>query len=664
MNKETICLYGGYMNFPVDKIKKYDEESIITDSLGGSDSWFIYMANSMRNAGFDVTVVCDCERYHLTKNGIKFCPLKDAYMFLHGTRFRYLISNDEYVGLKFFDAEIKIMMVHGNTFKVFDDTDRAVFSENDYYRICYLSEFQKRRFIEEYGLQETWKFQKVRIGIDWGLYDDANLYDKKNKMVWSSHKTRGLGFFIENIFPLIRQRVPDFELEFCSYLDETNGLYDNIEGVTNLGQLTKQELANKQKEAKIWVYPNTGVFDDGKLAGETFCLTCVENVAAGNAVIVADKHGFSDTLSGYSGFVGTDLFDEDSWVMEDEGKRKRFAEVLAERAVDLLLDEEYRQRLVNESHEICKQYTFDNALIDIIKVIKKGYYRTDLSEYMVDTVKTRMVFHWWIPSVKPRHYHKINELHLECLKNYNTRFNESIMVLSCDDLSDPYIEEFKRKIYDIGLTGDIHIKIVENNIIYREAITYNNEILFKMDELDGITFFAHNKGTSRYDMDNHDKEELLKQWIVFMYFMNLEDFNHVRHHLSTPVALCYGTMLYHNNDNTFYFNKHNWAYLGSFQWLNTKKIFDYIGKKKTSYDPADAELYIPNYIPFNTEMVRSYFTCYAEYPFNEDHWMNLYESRKLFEETISQQATDEHLTLFYDFYKRLISNNQNLQFGV
>lgn len=654
MNKETICLYGGYMYYPIDKIKQFNFDSIEKDALGGSDSWLVYTAEELSKIGFDVSVVCDCGKYHITENGTKYYPVYDSHWLLKDTKFRYLISNDEFGGLTFYNAEVKIMMVHSNGFKVFESEDRNRFTEDAYYKICYLSEFQKQRFIEQYGLTQEWKFNKVRIGIDWNLYTDTNQYVKKNKMVWSSHKSRGLGFFIEKVFPLIRQQVPDFELEFCSYLDETDGVYDNIEGIVNLGQLTKHELANKQKEAKIWVYPNTGVFEGGVLAGETFCLTCVENVAAGNAVVVANKHGFSDTLNGYSGFVGDDLFDDNSWVMSDEGKQNEFAKVLAERAVELLLNEEYRNALVNELYDICKQYTFENSLYDFLNVMKKKNSRLDFSEYMVDNLKTRLVFHWWIPQVKTPMYHKINDLHLACLKYYNNRFNETVMVLSCDDTNDTYVEVFKKKIFDLGIRGDIQIKIIKNNHIYREGVTYNDEIMHKLDKLDGITFFGHNKGTSKYITDKGDFERLLL-WNNAMYYMNLDNFNHVRHHMSETFSLCYGTFLFINQTKQFRLNENDWCYLGSFQWINTKKLYDYIGGNKSGYDTGDAEMFIPSKVPFHTDRVRSYrFTRFVNECFNVNKDLN--EGTEFFYNLLNSISYGEHLENFYEFHTKMCSD--------
>lgn len=601
---ESICLYGGYIYYPKEYLVKFDENSIINGSIGGAESWLIYSADMFAKAGFTVTVVCDCEKYHFSETGVEYVPVKDSFNILKDRHFRYLISNREFSGMFYYKSDLKLIMLHNMDFDLFDEEDKSIFNEDSYFSICYLSEYQKKQIINKHGLKQTHKLYKVIQGIDWSLY--GYKVQKKNKMVWSSNKRRGLKYFIENVFPLIKREIPDFELDVCTYLDEFNGEYEGIDGVNMLGTLNKRELALKQCESKIWVYPNTGKLDNGDLFGETFCLSAVENAAAGNAIIVANKHGFSDTLCGYEGFVGDECFDDDLDFIANDEKLTDFANILAERAIMLLRDEEYRKHLANNARDICSQYTFENAIKYWICLLKMSYGRCNLSEYMVDELNTRMVFHIWVPVIKTTFYENLNKVHFSCIRRFKDRFKESVIVISAEDVKDPYIEKIKQDIYSLGLPGNITIKIKQNSMLYREAVTFNDEIMFKMDKLDGITFFSHNKGTSRYEFSLGCFRNLVR-WVTYMYYMNLNDFNQVRHHLSTPFSVTYGTLLYkYEYERDVRINENGWCYLGSLQWINTKKLYELYGRNKTVYDTSDAEMFIPNNFVFDEEKFRSF----------------------------------------------------------
>lgn len=91
-------------------------------------------------------------------------------------------------------------------------------------------------------------------------------------------------------------------------------------GITDLGKIGQNKLAELQREADVWAYPL-----DAMSATESGCITAVENAAAGNPVITTD----CDCMASEFGRIGriVDMpFDEDNFY---------------EAVKDVLTDEDY-----------------------------------------------------------------------------------------------------------------------------------------------------------------------------------------------------------------------------------------------------------------------------------------------------------------------------------
>jgi glycosyltransferase involved in cell wall biosynthesis len=100
----------------------------------------------------------------------------------------------------------------------------------------------------------------------------------------------------------------------------------------------KAELAKLQCEAKVWVYPTW--------FHETFCISAVENAAAGNALIYSDIGGLKTTIGGagivippdgiisnrtgdYPDAVATDIINATVSLLTDEQRREHYAALAA-----------------------------------------------------------------------------------------------------------------------------------------------------------------------------------------------------------------------------------------------------------------------------------------------------------------------------------------------
>lgn len=356
--KGIVGIYVGGLYFPPEKMHKWDERNLYSGGIGGSEIWAIEIANKFEEDGYHCIVFADCERWHYSEKGVEYIPFNEFDDVCRYTEFKcFITSRKTYMLSENIKAEKIILMLHDPFVLFADNNDELKIKFID--KITYQSEFQKRLLREKYNVMTDEMFFQTYQAIHPEYYTNVDNIEKKNQMVWSTHKIRGARLLIEKILPKIRKFIPDFEIHVCGYADDMNDEYFKNDGVVVHGNVSKEELIQLQMESKIWIYPNWGMFEDGRINDETFCITAIENGVAKNALILADRTCFSSTLKGYSGFVGTELFNGQDIIPQEN--IEKFTDELAHEAIILLSDEEERKRLANESYEICKQYTWERA---------------------------------------------------------------------------------------------------------------------------------------------------------------------------------------------------------------------------------------------------------------------------------------------------------------
>lgn len=355
--RKKVGIYSGVLYFPQDKVHKWDENSLSKGDVGGCEVWAIEISDHLQKIGYDVILFADCEAEHYSKSGVRYIPYTLFDKYCSENYFNYFISSryNSIITNKI-KAE-KVFLFSQDPF-ILDSEDTLNLNYID--KVVVQSEYHKGILKEKYNIPDD-MFEMTFQAINHDLYKD-NAVKKKNQMVWSSHKSRGAKYFLEEVFPLIKKEVPDFEVVFCSYINDCDDDYFKKDGVRVFGTATKEELAKLQLESKVWVYPNTGIFEnkENEKIGETFCITAIENGLAGNAIVCANKHGFSTTLNGYVGFIESDLFNDKQYI-ESAEDRHEFAVMLANQTVKILKDEKYFYELSQSAKDVCKKYTWDNA---------------------------------------------------------------------------------------------------------------------------------------------------------------------------------------------------------------------------------------------------------------------------------------------------------------
>ena len=289
---------------------KYLPLSPDAECLGGSETWVIEIAKAFARNGWHVVVFANV-RAPLIIGATEWYPLSLAGYRSDYQIFDIAIFSRGFIFSNTIRAHRRYLMFHdlGLACPV-PPEDVCNLGRVD--RFYVLSDYAKNFVLSHVLRAPLDRFFLTHNGIDYSLY--SSKVEKEPSMVWSSCKERGFGFFVKYVLPDILTAVPDFTLHVCSYNDYKDEVYADVPAPLRQhmifhGRLNKQELAVLQCRSKIWCYPNLGYseLDPSGEFGETFCITAVENLAAGNVIIAGDFGGLQTTLQGYP-LLGTEYY--------------------------------------------------------------------------------------------------------------------------------------------------------------------------------------------------------------------------------------------------------------------------------------------------------------------------------------------------------------------
>lgn len=288
----------------------FNGETIKHKSLGGSESAAYYMAKELAAQGHKVTLftnhpeegVFDDVRYVYSGQSTEVAPL--------GERFHHYAANtpnDVLIIQRIPDAfnfkwasKVNLLWLHDLALKRYQPAMQNAL--HNITGILTVSEFHKQQVCDVYGVNPDIVYP-ITNGVDLSIYDDAqveakheefNLDPEKEYIIYSSRPERGLEYLVRPhgiMHTLHEEGKNNIHLLVCGYDNTTqqmaplyNQLWeacDVLPNVTNLGALTKQQLARVQTLASVHVYPTT--FE------EVSCITAMECMAAG-LPFLSSKH--------------------------------------------------------------------------------------------------------------------------------------------------------------------------------------------------------------------------------------------------------------------------------------------------------------------------------------------------------------------------------------
>ena len=279
--------------------------------------------------------------------------------------------------------------------------------------------------------------------------------------------------------------------------------------------------------------------------------------------------------------------------------------------------------------------------------------------------KKRLVFHFYIQEGWKEYI--TNKIHLKCLGCYSHIFDEVVFVISLDDTTNyELIRDLESTLLDLGFNPNISFNVVENNYL-RDSQTFYDFIATKLDKYDGLTFFAHNKGTTNlkdYEVDN------MVNWITSMYFLSLEYVDEAVYSLTDGRELSYGSLLNEikayeikvtENEvaprdkfaekNNVFLGKNKYLYMGTFFWINGLSIYEYMRKNDIELPKLTDRWYAENFCAnlFKMDFAFSHRGRYSK---------NYLQEGAEIECMVMHATVEEEYNQFLEFKNKIISSIQ------
>jgi 2-polyprenyl-3-methyl-5-hydroxy-6-metoxy-1,4-benzoquinol methylase/glycosyltransferase involved in cell wall biosynthesis len=316
----------------------FNGETIKNQSLGGSETAAYYLGRELAERGHRVVMFTNSQEEGVY-DGVTYCfngqPTQAAPL---GDRFTHFASHTPHDVLviqrhplafhKDYASQVNVHQMHDLALRRSAGAINAGGARVDL--VTGVSEFHIRQMKEVYGLHDR-VLRAVPNGVDLSLYvprpfnpgHPVNLaiHDGEFPLLYQSRPERGLEHLLrpDGIMDRLAKAGSKARLFYCAYANtvaEQQAYYGYLDecaarlpNVTNLGALTKDELAQVQMLCSLLVYPTE--FE------EVSCITAMEAMAA-NLPMLSSEHGALPETCKDSGSVLLPLkdgiADEDAFV--------------------------------------------------------------------------------------------------------------------------------------------------------------------------------------------------------------------------------------------------------------------------------------------------------------------------------------------------------------
>jgi glycosyltransferase involved in cell wall biosynthesis len=337
-----IVLYTEGLPFTGDTLER--------QSLGGSETAFIYVARELAKLGHQVTAYCLCTNEG-TYDGVDYRHLsrmgepeqRECDVFICSRFFLVFAGNIR--------AKIRFLWLHDLLMEQLND--HLTFLSPKIDLVYGLSEYHCRH-IKQSMPELAPKVRQLMNGLDPALVSEATraVTSKKHKMMFTSRPERGLLQALD-----LYEQLQDASLEFliCSYAYPQGDAVTTIEArcrqriveliergfPISTGSFTKSDLYRHIAESKVVIYP-------APVQGEIFCISAIEAQACGTIFLTVDDFAFRETV-GYERVAHGDT-------------TAFYVQLKA-----LLSNESLRQELESKGREHVKSYTWQNVAQHLIE---------------------------------------------------------------------------------------------------------------------------------------------------------------------------------------------------------------------------------------------------------------------------------------------------------
>jgi len=270
----------------------FDGATVAKRSLGGSETAAYYVAKGLAEKGHRVTLFtninkeseCDGVRYVPNGEITQESPLGQNFHW-YATQTPHdicIIQRHPQAFAYHWASKINLWWLHDVALYRHKDAVTQMSWNID--GVLTVSNHHKKQVCDVYDLDPDIAYV-INNGVDLSLFSNkkkTGCSSKPYQLFYSSRPERGLENLVEP-GGIMEKLGKDYELSVCAYENTTPQMEDyyaylwsrcdEMENVTNLGSLTKEELAKRMQLSDVHVYPTE--FE------EVSCITAMEAAAAG-----------------------------------------------------------------------------------------------------------------------------------------------------------------------------------------------------------------------------------------------------------------------------------------------------------------------------------------------------------------------------------------------
>jgi len=301
---KSICFYTS----PIPEV--WHPQTIEKDGSGGAEICVMELAKRFAADGWRTVVFGTPGEYAGVYEGVEYWPSQD---FLPTEPFKVFVSSRSPAPFEVdLNAKLKLLWMHD--VNVGEDLELV---KNVPDKIIGLTKWHATHLQKLYGIDEN-KMAILPNGINLDRFKKDRSDDDSGelKFIWSSSPDRGLDVLL-GLWPVIREHYPEAELNVYygwnmidkiianlrnrntvgTYLEymksqivgKMNELGNEEGGIFNHGRVNQNELAKAMYSSNYWAYPTEFM--------ETFCITAIENQAAGVIPITSKLGALNETVA-------------------------------------------------------------------------------------------------------------------------------------------------------------------------------------------------------------------------------------------------------------------------------------------------------------------------------------------------------------------------------
>jgi len=348
-------------------------EILKTSGSGGAEICIMKLAPIFAENGWRTVVFGNPGPYRGVYEGVEYWESQE---YLAKEEFTALISSRTFLPLvSGTQAKAKFVWMHDVNI---GPQNPQIFNLAD--KVVGLTGWHEKHLQKIYNLPDD-KTTIIPNGIDINRFpfDQRNNLENPHKFIYSSSPDRGLEHLI-SLWPMIRNRYPDAELNIFygwDMIDKILDFYSSSQGenkhplkhfkekvfhhINNLGgeeigifqrgRVTQEVLAKEMLNSSIWAYPTQFC--------ETFCITALEQQAAGVIPIVSGLAALRETVSPVHETL-------EGWPANAD-YQKRFLRLIS-KTLDHIGDEKTEEKRL-EARRFVEKFTWENSYQSWVNLI-------------------------------------------------------------------------------------------------------------------------------------------------------------------------------------------------------------------------------------------------------------------------------------------------------